>query len=144
MPSVSLDSTNASNLTSASEVIPNPNDSSLSLAVPTVEKKFRNLEKRKSVELLNTDLLYDDAKMPTASLVTTNSSDLTSASNMTFSQVIPNPNDSSLSLAVQTAEKKDRNLDDFEDLVSFYVKSFLIGNCENFVKTTDIRTFFKA
>ena len=113
-------------------------------AFQTVEKKVKNLENvesyideaiiaAKALELLNMDQSYDEARKVTLA-----------ASNMTSVKVIPNPNDSSLSLAVQTAEKKDRNLDDFEDLVSFYVKSFLIGNCENFVKTTDIRTFFKA
>ena len=51
------------------------------------------------------------ATMPSASLVSTNSSNLTSASNMTSNEVIPNPNDSSLSLAVQTVEKKVRNLE---------------------------------
>merc|ERR1711936_584396 len=44
MPSASLDS--SSNM-SSTEVIGSPNDSALSLALQTVEKKVRNLEKRK-------------------------------------------------------------------------------------------------
>ena len=56
-------------------------------------------------------IIISMATMPSASLVSNNSSNLTSASNMTSVEVVGSSNESGLSLAVQSVEKKVRNLE---------------------------------
>merc|ERR1712223_927544 len=51
------------------------------------------------------------ATMPSASLVSSSNSNGNSTSNMSSTEVIGSPNDSALSLALQTLEKKVRNLE---------------------------------
>merc|ERR1712223_1484250 len=51
------------------------------------------------------------ATMPSASLVSSSNSNGNSASNMSSTEVIGSSNDSALSLALQTVEKKVRNLE---------------------------------
>merc|ERR1711953_460519 len=56
-------------------------------------------------------LIFSMATMPSASLVSSSNSNGNSTSNMSSTEVIGSPNDSALSLALQTLEKKVRNLE---------------------------------
>merc|ERR1712156_1274170 len=55
--------------------------------------------------------IFSMATMPSASLVSSSNSNGNSTSNMSSTEVIGSPNDSALSLALQTLEKKVRNLE---------------------------------
>merc|ERR1712110_260078 len=56
-------------------------------------------------------LIFSMATMPSASLVSSSNSNGNSTSNMSSTEVIGSPNDSALSTALQTLEKKVRNLE---------------------------------